>query len=109
MEKTIMEKTIRGFKKLSVLFLMLAFLSSCTHFGKSAHHLSAKKSYSKNETSSIYRGPSSFETKEKLDFKDLFSTNLTRKQKDFVCFTKNIQMDLKLEDLPQEEVESIYY
>ena len=34
---------------------------------------------------------------------DLFSTNLTLEQKDFVCSIENIQMDLELEDLPQEK------
>ena len=35
--------------------------------------------------------------------RDLFSTNLTLEQKDLVCSIENIQMDLKLEDLPQEK------
>ena len=34
---------------------------------------------------------------------DLFSTNLTLEQKDLVCSIESIQMDLELEDLPQEK------
>ena len=34
---------------------------------------------------------------------NLFSTNLTLEQKDLVCSIENIQMDLELEDLPQEK------
>ena len=34
---------------------------------------------------------------------DLFSTNLTLEEKDFVCSLENIQMDLELEDLPQDK------
>ena len=34
---------------------------------------------------------------------DLFSTNLTLEQRDLVCSIENIQMDLELEDLPQEK------
>ena len=34
---------------------------------------------------------------------DLFSTNLTLKEKDLICSIETIQMNLKLEDLPQEK------
>ena len=34
---------------------------------------------------------------------DLFSTNLILEQEELVCSIENIQMDLKLEDLPQEK------